>query len=108
MVMSLVPQVKLQDVRLVLLAITAQRGPEVILPTGISKDLLVMMCYCGTAQFLCFENFIHFIILLVFNFKEPIYEYWNQMPMDFTTIDRIIIIIFTLCVQVEVSTWSLL
>ena len=35
---SVVPQVKLQDVRLVLLAISAQQGPEVILPTGLCKE----------------------------------------------------------------------
>lgn len=43
MVTSLVHQVKLQDVHLVLLVITAQQGPEVILPTGLCKELLVLL-----------------------------------------------------------------
>lgn len=43
MVMSLVPQVKLQDVHLVLLVITAQQGPEVIQPTGLCKELLLLL-----------------------------------------------------------------
>jgi len=41
MVTSLVPQVKLQDVHLVLLVITAQQGPEVILLTGCSVHLVI-------------------------------------------------------------------
>lgn len=85
MVMSLVPQVKLQDVRLVLLVITAQQGPEVIQPTGLCKGLLLLLWGCTIPSF---ENLFYFIIQVVLNFKEQRSEYENQIPMNFTTINK--------------------